>query len=74
MKLTTNDVAKRVNLTRQRIIQLINRGLIEAEKFGRDWVIDESQIAVIRRLPDNRGKYERKKSIIKINSRGEIAA
>ena len=59
MKYTTNEIAVRVGLTRQRITQLIHDGLILAEKRGRDWLIDENQISVINALPDNRGKYPR---------------
>jgi excisionase family DNA binding protein len=74
MKLTTNEIAEKVQLTRQRITQLIHDGIIKAEKMGRDWVIDESQISVIRNLPDNRGKYTRKKSAFKLGNKGELAA
>ena len=62
MKLTTNEIAQRVNKTRARITQLIHENLIVAEKYGRDWVIDEDQIPVIKNLPDKRGKYPRQKS------------
>ena len=60
MKYTTNEIAEKVGLTRQRITQLIHDGLIDAEKRGRDWLIDENQIPVIENLPDNRGKYPRR--------------
>lgn len=61
MKFTTNEIAEKVGLTRQRITQLIHDGLITAEKRGRDWLIDESQIYTIENLPDKRGKYPRQK-------------
>lgn len=61
MKFTTNEIAEKVGLTRQRITQLIHDGLIIAEKRGRDWLIDESQIHTIENLPDKRGKYPRQK-------------
>jgi excisionase family DNA binding protein len=60
MKYTTKEIAAKVGRTRQRITQLIHDGLIEAEKMGRDWVIDENQIQVINSLPDKRGKYPRR--------------
>lgn len=60
MKFTTNEIAEKVGLTRQRITQLIHDGLILAEKRGRDWLIDENQIPVIQNLPDKRGKYPRR--------------
>ena len=75
MKLTTKEIAFRVNKTPARITQLIYDNLIQAEKIGRDWLIDEDQIAVINNLPDNRGKYIRKKRIGKITANpGEVAA
>jgi excisionase family DNA binding protein len=61
MKYTTNEVAARVGLTRQRVAQLIQEGRINAERYGRVWVIDEDQISVIENLPENRGKYPRNK-------------
>lgn len=62
MKLTTKEIAQRVNKTPTRITQLIYDKLIAAEKIGRDWIIDEDQIPIINNLPDNRGKYPRRKS------------
>lgn len=60
MKLTTVQVAERVNKTRERITQMIHQGLITAEKIGRDWQIGEDQIKVIENLPDKRGKHSNK--------------
>lgn len=60
MKLTTKEIAQRVKKTPTRITQLIYENVIEAEKIGRDWLIDENQICVIANLPDGRGKYTRK--------------
>lgn len=66
MKLTTNQIAERVNLTRARITQLIRDEIIVGEKIGRDWMIDDDQIPIIHSLPDNRGKFRWKnKSTIK---------
>jgi len=67
MKLTTNQIAERVNLTRARIAQLIRYNVIVGEKVGRDWIIDEDQIPIIENLPDNRGKF-RWKNQCKINT------
>lgn len=61
MELTTNEIAQQVGLTRARIAQLIREQIITGEKRGRDWLIDESQVEVIRRLPENRGTYKRLK-------------
>jgi len=70
MKYTTKEVADKVSLTRQRIGQLIQSGVISAEKRGRDWMIDEHQIEIIINLPENRGRYERtkKRALLPISS------
>lgn len=68
MKLSTTQVAERVNLSRARIAQLIRDKIIIAEKIGRDWIIDEDQIPVIENLPDNRGKFRWKSRKKPINS------
>lgn len=62
MMLSTNEIAKRVNLTRARITQMIRDNIITAEKIGRDWVINENQIKIIQNLPENRGRHWREKS------------
>ena len=42
--LTTLEVAKRKNMTRGRVCQLIWAGIIPARKWGRDWQILESDL------------------------------
>ena len=56
MKLTTKQFANNVGLTDKRVIQLINSGLISAEKFGRDYSIDESFVLIIKSRPERRGR------------------
>lgn len=61
-KLTTKQFGEKVNLTYNRICQLINDGVIQAEKIGRDYVIDPKYIEIVKNRPDNRGRYKRKKA------------
>lgn len=59
MNLTTEEFAKKANLTRGRIYHFIWDGVIKAQKHGRDYLIDESQLEIIRHRPDRRGRWER---------------
>lgn len=42
--LTTQQAADALNFTRATILKYIQRGLIEAHKFGRDWQIDSAEV------------------------------
>jgi len=42
--LTTQQTADALGLDRRTILKYIQRGLIEASKFGRDWQIDSTEI------------------------------
>lgn len=64
-KITTIELAERVNLTYGRINQLIQSGDIIAEKVGRDYLIDEKYVTTILNRPEKRGR--KKKS----NRKGE---
>ncbi len=61
-KITTTEFAERVDLTAPRIRQLIMMGVIEAEKFGRDYMIDVKYIEVIKNRPERRGRKANKKA------------
>ncbi len=61
-KITTIEFAERVDLTAPRIRQLIMMGVIEAEKFGRDYMIDVKYIEVIKNRPERRGRKANKKA------------
>lgn len=61
-KITTIEFAERVDLTAPRIRQLILMGVIEAEKFGRDYMIDVKYIEVIKNRPERRGRKAIKKA------------
>lgn len=55
-KLTTKEFAEQVGLTYGRIHQFIKSGEIEAERIGRDYVIDAKYVAVIKNRPERRGR------------------
>lgn len=48
--LNTTQVAELFGLTRGRIIQLIHNGVIKANKWGRDYMIREEDLAELKRL------------------------
>lgn len=39
--ITTQQAATILNITRRAVIALIKRGSIQAEKWGRDWMVDQ---------------------------------
>lgn len=46
--LTTLEAADRLNLSRSRVLALIAQGQLPAQKFGRDWMIEESDIELVK--------------------------
>ena len=55
-KITTIEFAEKVELSAPRIRQLIMLGINEAEKFGRDYMIDEQLVEEIKQRPERRGR------------------
>ena len=55
-KITTIEFAEKVDLSAPRIRQLIMLGIIEAEKFGRDYMIDDQLVEEIKQRPERRGR------------------
>jgi excisionase family DNA binding protein len=43
-KITTTEAAALLGVTPQRVRALIKAGILEAEKWGRDWQIDEESV------------------------------
>ena len=62
-KITTIKFAERVGLTYGRINQLIQSGDIEAEKVGRDYLIDEQIVSIIKNRPEKRGRKPKNKKL-----------
>lgn len=42
--LTTKDAAARLGITARAVALLIQRGIIKAEKFGRDYAIEPAEV------------------------------
>ncbi len=55
-KITTKELAIKVELSDIRIRQMILSGEIKAEKFGRDYMIDVEYIKIIKNRPERRGR------------------
>ena len=55
-KITTKELASAVELSDIRIRQMILSGEINAEKFGRDYMIDVEYIEIIKKRPERRGR------------------
>jgi excisionase family DNA binding protein len=45
--LTTNEVAERLGVTRRRVLALIADERLPAQKFGRDYKIDERDLKLV---------------------------
>jgi excisionase family DNA binding protein len=52
--LTTKEAAERLNVTPARVRQMVLSGQLPAEKFGRDLVIRESDLASVEDRPIGR--------------------
>ena len=62
-KLTTKQLASEVGLTYNRINQMITGGDILAEKVGRDYLIDDSYIEIIKNRPEKRGRPKKARKL-----------
>jgi excisionase family DNA binding protein len=55
-QITTNEAALRLGIDRSRIHQLLRAGRLPAVKVGRDWLIDEADLDLVRdRKPGRAG-------------------
>ncbi len=52
--LTTNEAAKRLGVTVQRVHQFIKDERLPAQKMGRDYIINESDLKSIEERPTGR--------------------
>ena len=73
--LTCKEAAKRLNINSSRVRQLILAGRLPATKFGRDWVIQEKDLALVAirkhgrpfkiKSPIHLGTISKKEKVIK---------
>jgi excisionase family DNA binding protein len=52
----TAEVSKQLGLTMGRIRTMIASGIIKAEKVGRDWLVEESEVARLKATERKRGR------------------
>lgn len=52
----TTEAARRLGVSRARVIVFCREGRIEAEKFGRDWRIDAASLAAFAATPRKVGR------------------
>ncbi len=57
--LPTKDVAKALGLSVQRIHALINSGRLPAQKIGRDYLINEKDLELVRERKAGRPKKDK---------------
>jgi len=60
MKITTAIAAKVLGITSSRVRQLIKSGLLPAVKAGRDWLIEDEDLGLVKARP-RRGRPGRGK-------------
>jgi excisionase family DNA binding protein len=59
--LNTEEVAKRLNITRQHASALIREGKLPATKVGRDWIVNSNDLPIAESRP-GRGRPKKKKT------------
>jgi excisionase family DNA binding protein len=52
--LTTKEVADELGISLRQVQTLIQRGQLPAEKFGRDYMVRESDLGLVRERPKGR--------------------
>ena len=58
MKLSTTQAAERLNVSRRRVIALIEQGKLPAEKFSNVYMINEKDLALVKNRKAGRPKKE----------------
>ena len=56
--ITTTETAERLGVIQSRIRQLILREQLPAQKFGRDWMIDEADLHIVEGRKNGRPRKE----------------
>lgn len=57
---TTVEAALLLGITRQRVLQLLQAGLLKGQKFGRDWQIDPESLRRYKPVPRGRPRLAAK--------------
>ncbi len=59
--LTTAQTAAALQVSRRRVLKLIELGTLQAEKFGRDWQVNEASVEAFKNSPRKAGPKFKKK-------------
>lgn len=51
MELTTKEAAEKLNISVRQVQTLINQGRLPADKRGRDWLIKEEDLELVKERP-----------------------
>lgn len=51
MDLTTKEAAEKLEISVRQIQTLISQGRLPARKFGRDWIIKEEDLELVKHRP-----------------------
>ncbi len=54
--LTTAEAAADLQVSRRRVLELIKLGTLHAEKFGRDWQVDQASVEAYKNSPRKAGR------------------
>jgi excisionase family DNA binding protein len=66
--LTTNEAAAVLQVTRRRVLELIKLGTLRAEKFGRDWQVDQKSVEAYKNSPRKAGpKFKKDRPSVAAN-------
>jgi excisionase family DNA binding protein len=59
--ISTEMAAARLGITRRRVRAMIGAEILPAEKIGRDWLIEETDVEKLRRQERKPGRPRKKK-------------
>jgi hypothetical protein len=57
----TDDAARWLNVSVRRLTAMIRSGIVKAQKIGRTWVLEESEVLRVQKLSRPRGRPRKKK-------------
>jgi hypothetical protein len=57
----TDDAAKRLGVSVRRLTAMIRSEIVEAQKIGRTWVLEEREIERVAQLSRPRGRPKKRK-------------
>jgi excisionase family DNA binding protein len=58
----SDEAARRLGVSVGRLTTMIRSGILRAQKIGRTWVIDEVDVAHVRKLDRKRGRPPKRRN------------